>query len=357
MEKEKNTKRPADYRKLVFFNVLSALAVIAALAWVLIVYFHLWQSEFTNDAQVEAYINPVNTRIPGYIRQVGFSEHQHVKKGDTLVTIDDRDYLIALKLARANLLDAQAGRGISLSGQGIANTGVEVSEANIEEVKANLDNAERNLNRYENLVKDDAATQFDLDRQKSQRDALLARYKSLLRVRQVSQLGTAENRHRVASSDANILRAEAALDQALLNLSYTVIRAPYDGVLGRKIIEEGQYVVPGQSLVSIVRGDERWITANYTESQLMALKLGGRVEIRVDAIPGKIYFGKIVALSEASGSRYSAVPVDNATGNFVKIQQRFPVKIALAGENKPETIALLRAGMNVEVESIRESAP
>lgn len=340
-------------RNIVIYNMISLVIVSGALVWSVIVYFHLDRSVYTNDAQVESYINPINTRIPGYISKINFSEHQYVKKGDTLVTIDDREYKIQVGLAQASLMYASAGKNVSISGQFIARNSENVSDANIEEVKAHLINAEINYRRFENLVKDDAATQFQLDQVKSDRDAYEAKYRSLMSLKRSSVLTTRETGDRVTVADAEIKRASAALDLARLNLSYTVIIAPYDGIVGRKIIEEGQFVTTGQTLVSIVRGNEKWVTANYTESQLLHLRTGGSVKIKIDAIPGKTYYGKIVAMSGATGSSFSAVPVDNSTGNFVKVQQRFPVKITFDDQNKASDLELLKAGMNVEVECIK----
>jgi membrane fusion protein, multidrug efflux system len=340
-------------RNIVIYNVISLVIVSGAVVWTAIVYFHLDRVVYTNDAQVESYINPINTRIPGYIGKINFSEHQYVEKGDTLVTIDDREYKIQVELAQASLMYALAGKDVSISGQHIARNSENVSDANIEEVKAHLINANINYKRFENLVKDDAATQFQLDQLKSERDAYDAKYKSLMSLKRSSVLTTRETGARVTVADADIKRASASLELARLNLSYTVIIAPYDGIVGRKTIEEGQFVTTGQTLVSIVRGNEKWVTANYTESQLLDLRNGGRIRIHIDAIPGKTYYGKIVALSAATGSRFSDVPVDNSTGNFVKVQQRFPVKIAFDDQNKASDLEVLKAGMSVEVECIK----
>lgn len=343
----------ARKRKIFIFNALSFLIVLAALTWAAVTYFHLDKTVYTNDAQVEAYINPINTRIPGYIRSIRFTEHQQVKKGDTLVTIDDREYRILVQQAQAGLADAQAGKTVVFSAGDVARNGVEISAANIEEIAARLINAQVNYERYANLVREDVVTQFQFDQIKAERDALRAKFNSLKRARQSARLSTDETSKRLDVADAAIKKAEAAFDYSRLNLSYTVITAPYDGVVGRKIIEEGQLVQPGQALVSIVRSDDKWVTANYTESQLAYLKIGQRVEIHVDAVRDVTYEGRIFSVSEATGSRYSAVPTDNSTGNFVKVQQRFPVKIIFAKKNTQAEIAQLKSGMNAEVELLK----
>lgn len=336
-------------RKIIFLNTLSALVIIAAIVWGISVFFHIGSSLYTDDAQVESYINPINTRISAYIKEIRFTEHQEVKKGDTLVILDGREYKIQEEQAAAVLADAQANRQTASSGSDIAFNSVHIADANIEELKARLVNMETNYKRYQNLLKEDAVTQFQFDQIKTDLDAMRAKYHALEAQHKSNQLTTDESGHRITSADANVQKAKAALDMAKLNLSYTTITAPYDGVVGRRIIEEGQLLQAGQPVVSIVRGNEKWVTANYTEDQIAKLHPGKEVEIKVDALNGKVFYGKIIAISEATGSRYSAVPVDNSTGNFVKVQQRIPVKIEFTDKNTPQDLALLITGMNVEV--------
>jgi len=348
-----NSETNKQRRKAILFNVLSALVILGAVAWGISVFFHLDNSAYTDDAQVEAYINPVNTRIPGYIKTIKFSEHQQVKKGDTLVIIDEREYAIQLEQAEAMLADAQANKSVAGSGTDVAANGIIISRANLDELKARLDNMQTNYKRYQNLLKEDIVTQFQFDQVQTDLDATKARYRALQAQQQGSSLTTNETGKRVAIADAAIQKAQATVDMAKLNLSYTVITAPYNGVVGRKLIEEGQLMQAGQPLVSIVRGDDKWITANYSESQIGKLQVGSMVQIKIDALSGKTFHGRVTAISDATGSRFSAVPVDNSTGNFVKVQQRFPVKIDFTGENNKD-LAALRAGMNAEVKLIKE---
>ena len=179
-----------------------------------------------------------------------------------------------------------------------------------------------------------------------------ARYSSLLHTGEHAELSTNEVTRRIAVSEAVVAKAMASLSYTRLNLAYTVIVAPYDGVVGRKIVEEGQYVQPGQMMASIVREDQIWVTANYTESQIGSLREGQYFRIRVDALPGRTYRGQLFSISAATGSRYSNIPTDNSTGNFVKVQQRIPVKIVFTKNNSPESLKLLKTGMNVEVELV-----
>lgn len=336
-------------KKIIFFNVLSALVIVGAVIWGVSVFFHFDNSVFTDDAQVEAHINPINTRIPGYIKTVNFTEHEYVKKGDTLVILDDREYKIQLEQSEALLADAMASKTVVHSGIDVAANNMNVSKANLDELKARLDNQEVNFVRYQNLLKEDIITQYQFDQIRTELDATKAKYQALLAQQKGTQLTTNETGKRVSVADAAIKKAQAAVDMANLNLSYTVITAPYDGIVGRKMIEEGQLMQAGSPLVTIVRGDDKWVTANYTESQIARLKVGTAVRIHIDALPGTAIHGTVAAISGATGSRYSAIPVDNSTGNFVKVQQRIPVKIEFAADNKPADMAALRAGMNVEV--------
>lgn len=344
IEEQKRRKR-----KIIILNVLSSVIIIGAVIWGIGVFFHFDKSVFTDDAQVESYINPINTRIPGYIKEIRFSEHQQVKKGDTLIVIDDREFKIQQEQAASMLADARANQSVATSSTDVAANNVHVAEANLQELKARLTNMETNYKRYQNLLQEDVVTQFQFDQIKTDLDAMRAKYRSLQALQQGSALTTSETGKKALVVSASIQRAQAAVDLAALNLSYTVITAPYDGVVGRKLIEDGQLLQAGQPMVTIVRSNDKWVTANYTESQIAQLKVGQPVLIKIDAVANKTYFGKVTAISEATGSRYSAVPVDNSTGNFIKVQQRIPVKIEFTKQNKAEDLLALRAGMNAEV--------
>ncbi|HEY4195045.1 MAG TPA: HlyD family secretion protein [Mucilaginibacter sp.] len=348
-------KEPKRKITIIIINSLLAVLIICAIIWGISTYFDLDKSAYTNDAQVEEYINPINVRIPGYIKDVKFEEHQHVKKGDTLVMIDDREYKIALEQAEAAYLSALAAKNVTSSSKNTAQSNISVSDANISASKAKLWNAGQNFHRYENLLKDGAATQQQFDQVKTEYDALVDQTNALIKQRNTINLTTNEVSKRIDVNDAEIKRATAAVDLAKLNLSYTVITAPYDGTTGRRNIQEGQLVQSGQNLLSFVRNKDKWIVANYRETQLAKLHIGQKVKLIIDGLDDKTMTGEIDAISEATGARYSAIPVDNSTGNFVKVQQRIPVKIKLSSaDNKQEDIDLLKAGMNVEVELINK---
>lgn len=190
------------------------------------------------------------------------------------------------------------------------------------------------------------------DQAKADFDAARARYNALLRQKDAARSQYTETSRRKVNIDAAILRAEAALDLANLNLSYTVVTAPYDGYMGRRTLEPGQYVSAGQTLSYLVRQMDKWVTANYRETQIANIYIGQQVRIKVDGIPGKTFRGHVTAISEATGSKYSLVPTDNSAGNFVKVQQRIPVRIDF-DDVTPEDMAQLRAGMMVTTEALK----
>ena len=330
-------------------TILLAIGILIAMGWGIFTFYCLDREFYTNDAQVQQYITPVNTRITGYIKEVRFNDHQRVKKGDTLVIIDNREYRIAVEQAEAAWLSARASKAVTASAVTTVNSNIEVTDANIRALDARIWNSEQNYHRYENLLKADAATQQEFDQVKSEYTALVEQRGALVRQRQTTGFSTLETNRRIPVSEAEIKRARALLDMADLNLSYTIITAPYDGVTGRRNIQEGQAVSAGQTLVSFVRGDSKWVVANYKETQVTHLHVGQKMLLAVDGIEDRQFEGQIEAISEATGSLYSAIPVDNSTGNFVKVRQRIPVRIAFTDSNSVADLRRLIAGMNVEV--------
>ena len=308
--------------------------------------------EITNDAYVDQYIAPINIRVAGYIQDVRFREHQYVHKGDTLLLLDDREYKIRVKEAEAALLDAEGSKDVLHSGIQTTQANIAVQEANIAEAKARLWQSEQDYHRYARLLQDESVAPQQFEQVKATFEAAQARYDALVQQREAVVSQHTEATKRQTSADANILRQKAALDIARLNLSYTVITAPYDGYMGRRTLEPGQYVSAGQTLSYIVRSRDKWITANYRETQITNIYIGQEVRIRVDAIEGRTFTGRVSAISEATGSKYSLVPTDNSAGNFVKVQQRIPVRIDLV-DVSDEDMAQLRAGMMVITEALK----
>ncbi|HEY6900160.1 MAG TPA: biotin/lipoyl-binding protein, partial [Puia sp.] len=274
-------QKPASSKKVfrLVVTILLAVSIAVAIGWGIDTYLRLDRELYTNDAQVEEYINPVNTRIPGYIKTVNFTDHQRVRKGDTLVIIDDREYKIALEQAEAAWLSARASRSVTALAVSTVHSNRDITDANIRSFDARLWNAEQNYRRYEQLLKEDAATQQQFDAIKTEYTSLLEQKEALVRQRKTTDLSTEETSRRVTVGDAEIKRAHAALDLAALNLSYTVITAPYDGVAGRRNIQEGQLVQAGQTLLSFVRKDSKWVVANYRETEVTQLHIGQKMRL------------------------------------------------------------------------------
>ena len=354
-------KKPNKRAKII--NYLVLILVLIGLFWVVKAYFNIGNDRYTNASQVESFINPINTRVSAYIKEIRFIEHQYVKKGDTLMILDDREIQTQLGQAEAAYMSATASKNAvsnsvktASNNVNTASSNAQSAKANIEATKARLWNAEQNYKRYENLMKDEAVTrqQFDqiksdYEAQKAQLEAQILQYQAVANTKTTSELSVNEVQSRLGMNDAEIKRTENALAMAKLNLSYTVITAPHDGIMGRRTVNIGQLLNPSQQVATIVDINNLWITANYREKQMENVTIGGLAKIKVDALGGKEFEGKITAISGATGARYSAVPVDNSTGNFVKVQQRIPVRIEFTENNKPEDLKLLRAGMNVEV--------
>lgn len=333
-------------------NVVCILIVLFGISWTVRYFWRYLDYEITNDAYVDQYIAPINIRVAGYIQDVRFREHQYVHKGDTLLLLDDREYKIRVKEAEAALLDAEGSKDVLHSGIQTTQANIAVQEANIAEAKARLWQSEQDYHRYARLLQDESVAPQQFEQVKATFEAAQARYDALVQQREAVVSQHTEATKRQTSADANILRQEAALDIARLNLSYTVITAPYDGYMGRRTLEPGQYVSAGQTLSYIVRSRDKWITANYRETQIANIYIGQEVRIRVDAIEGRTFTGRVSAISEATGSKYSLVPTDNSAGNFVKVQQRIPVRIDLV-DVSDEDMAQLRAGMMVITEALK----
>ena len=301
--------------------------------------------EATNDAQVDAYINPVSARAGGFIKEVLFNEHEEVKQGDTLVILDNSEYLQKVKEAEAILEDTRAQQLILDAGIKSAQAATLVNQDHINSAKARLWQQEQDVKRFSNLLKEEAVTLADYESVQTKYDVSKSDYSAA-----INSLKTGDSKVRELQSRYNSLfaarkRAEALLDLARLNLGYTIITSPYSGYTGRKNILEGQQVQAGQPLVSIVNTSNKWVIANFKETQVTGMYIGQPVQVEADAIPGRIFQGEIEAISASTGSKISLLPADNSTGNFVKIIQRVPVKITFSDTDVED----LKAGMNVKV--------
>lgn len=334
-------------KKILSYIITVAVVIVAAI-WVGSKFWHLGNVEFTDNARVGRYIVPVNSRVRGYIKEIRFNEFQPVKKGDTLVILDDADFRLDLTRAQADYQNAMAGRGVADRAVSSASANVAVSEASIAEAKVLMEMAATDLNRYTNLLEKDAVTRQQYDAVKTDFEAKKARYEMLSKQKSATSTVVDINLERISQTEAGIQVAATQVEIAKLNLSYTVILAPCDGFTSRKEIQIGQLVQPGQTLVDIVDGSEVWVTANYKETQLRHISIGSKVEIKVDAIPGIVFDGTVASISTATGAELSILPQDNSAGNFVKVRQRIPVRITFSEDNSPTDLARLSAGMNVE---------
>lgn len=338
-------------RKINIINILTFLTLIIGLGWIASEFIHIGV-EYTNNAQVRQHITPLNSRVQGFVKEVRFNEFQPVKKGDTLVIIEDIEYRLRVAQAEADLQKALQNRDAAGTSASTARNNISVSDASLEEVKILLENAQKEHARHEKLLASGAITEQQYDGVRTQYEAMQAKYNTLLKQRKSTSLISDELATRHTLQDAFVKLAETALELARINLSYTVITAPADGVMGRKTIQEGQLIQPGQAVANIVESGDKWIIANYKETQTTDIQEGLEVKITVDAVPGVTYKGVVRSISYATGASYSLVPTDNSAGNFVKVEQRIPVRIEFTDENSAEELARLRSGMNAECKII-----
>ena len=400
---ERGSVKPKRNRaRIVVPVVLVILAVGGYFLW------SYWNSyESTDDAQVNGHVNAVSARISGQVTSVTVLSEQQVKAGDVLVKIDPRDYEVAVAKAEADLAGAEAelqsantdvpittantasvlktahsGRvdaGASLVGAerqlNAASARLQSAQAQVQEAEANYKKAADDVERYKQLVGKEEISRQQYDQAVQTAAAAKAtvdsRRASVNEARQnitVAETNIEQARARIGQAEATVqsamtapqqvlvsqakaksaaaklLEKRAALDQAKLNLSYTTITAPVSGVVGKKSVEVGQNLAPGQQLMAIVPLDDIWITANFKETQLRRMKPGQKVKISVDAF-GRDYWGKVTGIGGATGALFSLLPPENATGNYVKVVQRLPVRIDLdPGQNDDHH---LRPGMSV----------
>lgn len=309
---------------------------------------HLGKVEFTENAQIKQLVVPVNNRIQGYIREIAFKEYQPVCKGDTLIVIEDEQYRLQLSEAEVQYqqsLTEQTEIELALLSAG---NDINVAESTIEKAQIEKENAFTTYSRYKRLLEKDAITHEQFDNARTDYEVKKTQCETLLKGQKNVVLKKKQQEQKLKQVEAQIRLADLKRGMASLHLSYTVVTAPCDGVIGRKNIQVGQLVQNGQTLVDIVDSREKWITANFRESQIAHIREGQKVEIKVDAYPGECFNGIVQSLSDATGAAFSLIPQDNTTGNFVKVEQRIPVRIEFDAQTSQEYLKRLRAGMNVE---------
>ena len=312
----KETPKAPNLMRMVIIGALLAVALI----WGGSKLYHSFLYVETDNAQIVGDIYPVISRVPGRVDAVTASDNMQVKQGDTLITLDPSDYQIKRDMADATLQNARAS---------VSAAGATASAAAATERKLSAD-----LRRNRSLRQQDVISPAEFDAVQAGEESSRA------------QLAAAASQRNAA--EAQVKLKEAELRNAELQLSYTTITAPASGHVAKKSVQPGQYVSPGQQLIAIVGSSELWIVANFKETQLDKIAPGLPVIIKVDAYPGKEFKGKVESLSSGTGAQFALLPPDNASGNFVKVTQRIPVKIVFT--EKPDKNYPLSAGMNVVVE-------
>jgi membrane fusion protein (multidrug efflux system) len=309
---------------------------------------HSIHYESTDNAQLESNAVPVISRIAGYIDSVSVDDYQEIKAGQLLLVVDDREYQIAVAQAEADLLQAEADLASAKAAYANVGAAESVASANSDVLQTRLSKAQTDLNRDEALFADGSITRKQLD--DSRANVETARKQLIAggaQTRQAAVQGGSASAQ-IQRAQATIATRKAALEQAKLRLSYTQIYAPSNGRVGKTNLEKGQYIQPGQSLTTVVNNETFWLVANFKETQLKSLSLGQPVEITLDGYPDQKIHGKITSFSEATGARFSLLPPDNSSGNFVKVTQRVPVKIEF--DNSPDLKPILKAGLSAEVD-------
>jgi membrane fusion protein, multidrug efflux system len=288
--------------------------------------------ERTDDAFVEGAMSMLAPQVPGRVIEVAVDQHERVQKGQLLVRLDPADYEARLARARAEL---QAAKNRVLQGDAAAaSASAEAHAAGIEAARAG-----RDLDRIASLYDAGVASRQELDAARAAHEAALSRVHALELRAQAERAGVGD--------DAPVHQAEAALTEAELALAHTELRAPFDAFVGRKNVEPGAVVQPGQALLSLTRTDESWVIANFKETQVGRMQVGDPVDVRIDAYPGRSWHGRVASFSPATGAKYALIPPEPAAGNFTKVVQRVPVKITL--ESSPDDAALA-VGLSALVE-------
>lgn len=336
-EKKRNT----------ILTVLSFIFLLAGGIWILSLFFDFSRYETTNNAQVDAYMNNIAARATAHIEEIKFEANQFVHQGDTLLILNDEEYQIKVKQAEADLAIAEGNlhsmeQTIITSGSNQA-----ASKAKLAGDLADLEKAQKDYERFKNMYADSAVTRNQYDQVVSKLQSTKAYLKAGENELLASGSVTQQSKTNLEAARATVARKKADLDAAKLQLSYTIIKAPIDGFVGERNLSIGDLVSTNQVVASIVL-KQKWVTANFKETQVERIKQGQEVTITIDALDGKEFKGKVEGFSPATGAKFSMVEPDNSTGNFVKITQRIPVKIVF--EAPAEELKEVIPGMNVTVE-------
>ncbi len=364
MATENNPEVQAQPKKRSKGFLIVLIALVVAGAWFGITkYNHAQHHEETDDAQVEANISPIIPRVSGYVKEVKVRDNDKVKKGDTLLVLDDRDLQIkvgqaeaALATAKSMLGSAEAAGAAARSNIGSSRAADVVSAAQIETAKVTVWRTNQDYDRYANLIKDHSVTQQQFEEKLAAKQTAERQLAVLLEQQKqaITQTSAVSSQSRATGAQVDVATAtikqrEVDVNDAKLNLSYAVILAPADGLVSKVNVQVGQFLAAGQSTFSVVLDNTIWVVANFKETQYDKIQIGQRVIVDVDAVPGHDFEAKVGSFAPATGARFALLPPDNASGNFVKVVQRLPIKIEFT--NTQDTLLnRLRAGMNVNVD-------
>jgi membrane fusion protein, multidrug efflux system len=354
--------QPPKKRSKVFLIILIAL-VVAGTWFGISKWHHAQLHAETDDAQVAANISPIIPRISGYVKEVRVSDNQVVKKGDTLLVIDSRDQQIqlaqaeaALATAQSNLLSAKASSAAAHSNIGATEFATLAIDGQIEKAKVAVWQSTQEYDRYANLVKDHSVTQQQYEdklaaKETAEKQLLILQQQRKQASSQTNAVSTQSmaTSSQISIANSTIKQRQVDVDNAKLMLSYTVLTAPADGLASKVNVQVGQFLQAGQSTFSIVLDQSLWVIANFKETQYHDIRIGQPVIVEADAIPGHEFKAAVTSFSPATGATFALLPPDNASGNFVKVVQRLPIKIEFT--DKQDTLLnRLKAGMNVNVD-------
>ncbi len=336
---------PTRNNRKIILPVILGLVIVGGATFGIKEYLYYQHNVDTDDAHVDAEISPVIARVSGYVASVRFGDNERVGAGDTLVVIDGRELGVRLDQAEGALSSAEAAVATSQTGVASAEASLDVARASISAAQMRVNKAETDLKRVEALIASGASTQQQIDDLKAERGAARAQLQGAQAQLVVLQRQVETAKDQVAAATTALAVRKADVDFARLQLSYASIIAPASGTVNKRMIQPGQLVQAGQTLVSITNDSTVYVTANFKETQLERMKVGQKVDLEVDAYPDRPFEGKVASFSPGTGSAFSLLPAENASGNFVKVVQRIPVKIAIS---KGASAGLLKPGMNVK---------
>ncbi len=376
MESKANKKNPvngsnesngnsvaAPKKRSKVFMVILIVMIIAGAWFGISKYTYSLHHEDTDDAQVQANISPVISRVSGYVKEVRVKDNQAVHKGDTLLVLDDQDYKLkveqaeaALGTAKSNVQAARANTSAARSGIASSRAGVSTVDAQIDAAKINVRRTTQDYDRYANLIKDHSITQQQYEQAEAAKETAEKQLQILEQQKKQAstQTGVVSSQSNATAQSIDVAASmvkqrEVDVEDANLNLSYTIITAPEDGKVSKVNVQEGQFLQAGQSTFSIVHNSNIWVVANFKETQYKKMQVGQKVIVHADAFPKHDFEAVLSSFSPATGAEFALLPPDNASGNFVKVVQRLPVKIEFVNNND-SLLSRLRPGMNVDVD-------